>query len=108
MTLPPLEPRSSTLDAMDAIIERATHARVFVFDEVAHLASEIDRLRAELRKVREQLAESDGAIVTNAIRRSESDSENKQLRAALLLAKEERDTAIKALKEVIGGPRDLG
>lgn len=73
MTLPPLEPRSSTLDAIDAIIARATHARVAVLDEVAYLASEIDRLRAALR-----------------------------------LAKEERDIAVEALKKVINGPRDLG
>ena len=73
MTLPPLEPRSSTLDAIDAIIARATHARVSVLDEVAYLAGEIDRLRA-----------------------------------ALLLAKEERDIAVEALKRVINGPRDLG
>ena len=73
MTLPPLEPRSSTLDAIYAIIARATHARVAVLDEVAYLASEIDRLRAALR-----------------------------------LAKEERDIAVEALKKVINGPRDLG
>lgn len=59
MTLPPLEPRSHTLDAIDAIAERAKHAREAVLSEVAYLGGEIDRLRAELARVK---AERDQAI----------------------------------------------
>lgn len=59
MTLPPFEPRSNTLDAIDAIAERAKHAREAVLSEVAYLGSEIDRLRAELACMK---AERDSAI----------------------------------------------
>lgn len=59
MTLPPLEPRSNTLDAIDAIAERAASARQAVLDEVAYLGAEIDRLRSEYEKMRR---ERDSAI----------------------------------------------
>ena len=48
--LPDLEPRSSTLDALDAAIATLTHARRNVLDEVKYLGLEIDRLRAALRE----------------------------------------------------------
>lgn len=47
MTLPDLEPRSSTLDTLDAAAWHLQHARRAVLDEVAYLARELDRLRAE-------------------------------------------------------------
>lgn len=59
MTLPPLEPRSHTLDALDACTRRLDHAREAVLSEVAYLGGEIDRLRAELARVK---AERDQAI----------------------------------------------
>ena len=59
MTLPVLEPRSNTLDALDAIAERAVHARQIALDEVAYLGRELDRLRAEIGRLK---AERDQAI----------------------------------------------
>ena len=46
--LPDLEPRSSTLDALDNAIATLTHARSNVLDEVRYLGTEIDNLRKEL------------------------------------------------------------
>lgn len=59
MTLPDLEPRSSTLDTLDAALWHLQHAREAVLREVAHLGRELDRLRAEYGRMK---AERDAAI----------------------------------------------
>lgn len=58
-TLPPLEPRSNTLDAIDDARAKLDHARRAVLDEVAYLGSELDRLRKEYAQMK---AERDQAI----------------------------------------------
>ena len=59
MTLPPLEPRSNTLDAIDDAAAVVARARQAVLDEVSYLGSELDRLRAEYGKMK---AERDAAL----------------------------------------------
>ena len=59
MTLPPLEPRSSTIDAIDNARWHVEHAREQVLREVAYLGSELDRLRKEYAQMK---AERDAAI----------------------------------------------
>lgn len=59
MTLPDLEPRSSTLDTLDAALWHLQHAREAVLREVAHLGRELDRLRAEYGRMK---AERDAAL----------------------------------------------
>lgn len=59
MTLPPLEPRSSTIDAIDNARWHVEHAREQVLREVAYLGSELDRLRKEYAQMK---AERDQAI----------------------------------------------
>ena len=58
-TLPPLEPRSSTLDTIDAAAWHLQHARDAVLREVAYLGRELDRLRAEYGQMK---AERDAAV----------------------------------------------
>ena len=64
MTLPPLEPRSSTLDTLDAAADAVTRARRGVLDEVAFLATEIDRLRAECARL---VGERDAAVADGRV-----------------------------------------
>lgn len=59
MTLPPLEPRSSTIDAIDNARWHVEHAREQVLREVAYLGSELDRLRKEYAQMK---AERDAAL----------------------------------------------
>ena len=59
VTLPDLEPRSSTLDTLDAALWHMQHAREAVLREVAYLGREIDRLRAEYGRMK---AERDAAL----------------------------------------------
>ena len=59
MTLPDLEPRSSTLDTIDAALWHVQHARDAVLREVAYLGRELDRLRAEYGQMK---AERDAAL----------------------------------------------
>ena len=58
-TLPPLEPRSSTIDTIDAAAWHLQHARDAVLREVAYLGGELDRLRAEYGQMK---AERDAAV----------------------------------------------
>lgn len=59
MTLPDLEPRSSTIDAIDNARWHVEHAREQVLREVAYLGSELDRLRKEYAQMK---AERDAAV----------------------------------------------
>ena len=59
MTLPPLEPRSSTLDTIDAAAWHLQHAREAVLHEVAYLGGELDRVRAAYAQMK---AERDAAL----------------------------------------------
>ena len=54
MTLPDLEPRSSTLDTIDAALWHLQHARDAVLREVAYLGAMNDRLRAEYGRMRDE------------------------------------------------------
>jgi hypothetical protein len=62
--LPDLEPRSSTLDALDNALAALTHARRNVLDEVKYLGTEIDRLRGEVASPAPALR----AVLTDASR----------------------------------------
>ena len=59
VTLPDLEPRSSTIDTIDAALWHLQHAREAVLREVAYLGEANDRLRAEYGRMK---AERDAAI----------------------------------------------
>lgn len=59
MTLPDLEPRSSTLDTIDAAAWHLQHARDAVLREVAYLGGELDRVRAAYAQMK---AERDAAL----------------------------------------------
>ena len=59
MTLPDLEPRSSTLDTLDAALWHLQHAREAVLREVAYLGETNDRLRAAYGRMK---AERDAAL----------------------------------------------
>ena len=58
-TLPPLEPRSSTLYTIDAAAWHLQHARDAVLREVAYLGGELDRVRAAYAQMK---AERDAAL----------------------------------------------
>ena len=59
MTLPDLEPRSSTIDTIDAALWHLQHARDAVLREVAYLGETNDKLRAAYAELK---AERDAAI----------------------------------------------
>lgn len=59
MTLPDLEPRSSTLDTIDAALWHMQHAKDAVLREVAYLGETNDKLRAAYAEMK---AERDAAL----------------------------------------------